>query len=269
MRIGFYQLKPLHGEKEKNLEIIKEVIRKSRAEILVFPELATSGYLVPDREFLEKNSFSVPDSREFEDLLKVVRSTGTVSVIGFPEKFNERFYNSALYILPDGSFGVYRKVHLFYKEKLYFEGGDSVESGIFEYGGFKFGVMICFDWFFPEQVRYLVLKGVNMILHCANLVLPWSQRAMRIYSVINRVFTLTSNRIGEERYKDDVYVFTGKSQIVSPSGKILARANSKSEVLRVKDLDLSESYNKNINEFNNIFEDLKRFYPYKELKDWK
>ncbi|MEN3045178.1 MAG: nitrilase-related carbon-nitrogen hydrolase [Candidatus Hydrothermales bacterium] len=264
MRIGFFQFRPFHGEKDKNLEVIKEVIRKSKAEVLVFPELSTSGYLVPDKVFLERNSFCVPNSREFEDLLRVVRKTGTVSVIGFPERVNEIFYNSALYILPDGNFGVYRKIHLFYKEKLYFEGGDDVKSGIFEYGGFKFGVMICFDWFFPEQVRYLVLNGVSMVLHCANLVLPWSQRAMRIYSVINRIFTLTANRIGEERYKDDVYVFTGKSQIVSPSGKIVVRANARSEVLRVKDIDLTESNNKNINEFNNVFEDLKKFYPYRD-----
>lgn len=265
MKIGFFQFKPYHGDKEKNLEIIKEIIKKSKSELIVFPELATSGYLIPDKFFLEKISFSIPDSREFEELFKTVKKTKTGLVTGFPEKSNGRFYNSALYILPDGKFGIYRKIHLFYKEKLHFERGNNPDSGIFEFNGFKFGIMICFDWFFPEQVRYLTLKGVNMILHCANLVLPWSQRAMRIYSVINRIFTLTCNRIGEEKYGDEKYTFTGKSQIVSPSGKIIARANSNNEILKIKKIDLKESKNKNINEYNNIFEDIKNFFPYSRL----
>ncbi|MEO0299694.1 MAG: nitrilase-related carbon-nitrogen hydrolase, partial [candidate division WOR-3 bacterium] len=169
MKIGFFQFKPYYGNKEKNFEIIKEIIRKSKAELIVFPELATSGYLVPDKNFLEKNSFSVPESKEFEVLLKTVKETRTGLVTGFPEKNNGKFYNSALYILPDGKYGVYRKIHLFYKEKLYFERGNNPLDGVFEYKGFKFGIIICFDWFFPEQIRYLTLKGVNMILHCANL----------------------------------------------------------------------------------------------------
>ncbi len=262
MKIGFFQFKPYHGDKEKNLEIIKEITKKSKSELIVFPELATSGYLVPDKNFLEKNSFSVPESKEFEVLLKTVKETRTGLVTGFPEKNNGKFYNSALYILPDGKYGVYRKIHLFYKEKLHFEKGNNPLDGVFEYNGFKFGIIVCFDWFFPEQIRYLTFKGVNMILHCANLVLPWSQRAMRIYSVINRIFTLTCNRIGEESCGNEKYIFTGKSQIVSPSGKIIARANSNNEILRVKEINLKESEDKNINEYNNIFEDIKNFFPY-------
>ncbi len=263
MRIGFYQFSPFYGEKDKNLEVIKEVIKKSRADLIVFPELATSGYLIKNKEFLKKNAFSVPDSFEFEELKKVVRDTGTGCVVGFPEFKEGLFFNSALYILPDDKFGIYRKIHLFYKEKKFFEKGNNPLEGIFEYKGFKFGIIICFDWFFPEHTRFLALKGIHILLHIANLVLPWGQRAMRIRAIENRIFTLTCNRIGEERYKKEHYIFTGKSQIISPDGKIIVRANSSSEVLKVKKLYLKEAENKNVTSYNNLFEDIKDFYPFK------
>jgi len=264
LKIGFFQFSPYHGKKDKNIEKIIDIIKKSKAELLVFPELATSGYLIPDKNFLKKNAFSVPESKEFEKLFEVVKRTGTGIVLGFPEKFRSKFYNSALYILPDGKFGVYRKIHLFYKEKLFFEKGKNPDSGIFEYRGFKFGIIICFDWFFPEHIRYLAIKKeVHMILHPANLVLPWGQRAMRIRAIENRIFTLTCNRTGEEKNGKEHYRFTGKSQIVTPQGKIIARATSKNESLRVVKIDLKKAEDKALNKYNIISEDIKNFYPYK------
>lgn len=260
MKIGFFQFSPYHGKKNKNIEKIIDIIKKSKAELIVFPELATSGYLIPDKNFLKENSFSIPESREFEELFKVVKKTGTAAIIGFPEKFKDKFYNSALYILPNGKFGVYRKIHLFYKEKLFFEKGENPDSGIFEYKGFRFGIIICYDWFFPEHIRYLAIKKkIHMVLHPANLILPWGQRAMRIRAIENRIFTLTCNRIGEEKYKNDHYIFTGKSQIVSPKGEIIVRATSKKESLRISKINLKEAEDKSLNRYNIIHEDIKEF----------
>jgi len=76
-------------------------------------------------------------------------------------------------------------------------------------------MMICFDWFFPESARTLALKGAQLILHPSNLVMPYCQDAMITRSIENRVFSITSNRIGRE----GGYNFTGKSQIVSFDGK--------------------------------------------------
>jgi predicted amidohydrolase len=258
MKVGFYQFCPQHGKKDVNIEEILRVIKRAKADFLLFPELATSGYLVPNIEFLKKNAFSVPDSKEFETFLKISRDYKIGFSVGFPEKYKNKFYNSAFFVLPDGRFGVYRKMHLFYKEKLFFKSGSVLDSGIFEYNGARFGTIICFDWIFPETVRYLAFKKkVHIVLHLTNLVLPWAQRAMRIRAIENRVFTLLANRIGEEKYRKDYYKFTGKSQLVSPGGEILLRANSSSQVLKIKEINPLLAEDKNITPFNNLFKDLK------------
>ncbi len=269
MRIGFFQFSPFHGNKEKNIEIIINILKRGKADLIVFPELATSGYLIPDKNFLRKNAFKVPDSKEFEMLLKVVKKEKTGIVLGFPELKDGKFFNSALFILPDGKFGVYRKIHLFYKEKKFFKSGKNPDEGIFTYIGFKFGIIICFDWLFPEHLRYLAYKGIQVVLHPSNLILPWGQRAMIIRAIENRVFTLTANRVGEEKYRNEHLKFTGKSQLVSPDGRILMRANSGSEVLRIKEINPAEANRKLITPYNDIFEDLKTVqFKYSEGKTY-
>ncbi|GAH14135.1 unnamed protein product, partial [marine sediment metagenome] len=119
--------------------------------------------------------------------------------------------------------GTYRKLHLYYKEKLWFSLGNKPLK-IYEVKNAKIGIMICFDWFFPETMRSLNLLGADIIAHPANLVLPYCQRAMITRCLINRVFAITSNRIGNEARGEDNFTFTGRSQITSYNGDILSSA---------------------------------------------
>ena len=125
--------------------------------------------------------------------------------------------DSAATVTPAGGVLVYRKAHLFDREKLVFD----VARPKFEVvrAQCALGVMICFDWFFPEVTRILALDGAQVICQPANLVLPWCQDAMRTRSIENRVFSVTANRIGMEKRGNISLTFTGKSQIVSPNGQ--------------------------------------------------
>jgi predicted amidohydrolase len=111
------------------------------------------------------------------------------------------FYNSSVFISPDREISVYRKAHLFYKEKLVFSNGNT-HFPVYNTSIGKIGVMICFDWIFPEVCRSLALKGAEIICQPANLVLPHCPLAMRVRSIENRIFTVTANRIGSEEKKE-------------------------------------------------------------------
>ena len=139
--------------------------------------------------------------------------------MGFAEKDKDKLYNSAVLVNPNQEFFVYRKTHLFYEEKLIFDKGNTGFEVFVAKGGVKVGIIICFDWIFPEAVRTLALKNADIICQTANLVMPYCQTAMITRALENRIYCLTANRIGKEK---DVF-FTGESQIVSYNGQIIAK----------------------------------------------
>ena len=83
------------------------------------------------------------------------------------------------------------------EETLWFTPGDSGFQ-VWDIGLAKIGVMICFDWYYPESARTLALMGAEIICHPSNLVLPNSPDSMPVRCLENRVFAITSNRIGTE-----------------------------------------------------------------------
>ena len=100
---------------------------------------------------------------------------------------------------------------------------------VVEHAGPRVGVMICFDWIFPEAARILALEGADVIAHPSNLVLPWCQRAMPIRALENGVYTVTANRIGEEHRppRPDARASRARSLIVSPLGESLAEGSGR------------------------------------------
>ena len=163
-------------------------------------------------------------------------------------------YNSSALVGPRGFIGIYRKVHLYYREKLLFAPGD-LGFPVFKLPFGNVGMMICFDWIFPESARMLALAGAEIILHPSNLVLPHCPDAMITRALENRVFTVTANRIGTEDRGGIKLSFIGKSEIVSPKGKVLSRLLTKKTGVAAADIDLSAARDKNVNEYNHVFED--------------
>lgn len=248
-RVGFSQIKIHHKDVEKNIEKIERITKEKMFDLLVFPELSTTGYHFEKRKDLKKISLQ-KDDEIFDSLEKLCRDECKSVVFGFSEKDGENVYNSAMMITFEGKRYVYRKTHLFFKEKKLFDKGD---SGFFvvKLKDINVGMMICFDWIFPEAARTLALKGAQLIAHPSNLVMPYCQNAMITRSLENRIFSITSNRIGRE----GDYNFTGKSQIVSFDGRIIHRAKSSTEEVFITYVDLKKAKNKKINDRNDLFKD--------------
>jgi len=237
---------------EENLARVKTILEKaekSDVDVLVLPELCNSGYVFNDIEEATDSAEIIPEGPFSKELLSWT-SNGRLVVAGLCERTSEGLYNSAA-VFGDGKHIItYRKIHLFLNEADWFIPGRD-EPPVIEYKGYHFGVMICFDWIFPEVTRVLALNGAQVILHPANLVLPYCQDAMVTRSIENRVFTATANRIGTER---DV-VFSGLSQITDIKGNRLCQMSGDKEGLMSVIIDPELADDKSITARNDVLGD--------------
>lgn len=255
MKAGFYQFSPVFGERQANVEKIRERVRAVSMDLLVLPELFATGYQFASNAEAFHLSETVPEGYTTRAMVDLSREQNVYIVAGLAERDGQHLFNSAILTGPDGFIGVYRKTHLFYEEKLWFEPGDS-GFRVFDTSIGRIGIMICFDWVFPESMRTLTLMGAEIVAHPANLVLPWCPSAMPIRCLENKVFAVTANRIGSEHRKDDqTFSFIGTSQITAPDGTILSRAPESGEALLTAEIDLIEARDKTLNPFNHLLED--------------
>jgi len=254
MKVGFVQLEPSFGSVDKNIEKAEKLIDSADANLLVLPELFNTGYVFTSKEEAIALSEEIPDGKTTQALMRIAKNNDVFLVAGLAEKNGNKLFNSAVIVSPEGYLGTYRKIHLFFEEKLWFDPGDA-EAAVYDIGQYKFGVMICFDWFFPETMRVLSLKGAHIVCHSANLVLPFCQDAMKTRCLENRVFAVTANRTGTETRGEKSLQFTGKSQVISPNADILCQAGSDTEEVEIVDIDMEMAANKRLNEYNDLFAD--------------
>lgn len=253
MRAGVVQFHPRFGDIRGNMERLSAMIASEDADLFVLPELALSGYIFESRD--EALSLAQePASAEFDGLADLAAQKGATVVAGFAESAEDGLFNSSLMLTPEGARHVYRKVQLFCDEKRIFDPGDRPPA-VFEVGGVRLGMMICFDWIFPEIARTLMLAGADVLCHPANLVLPFCQDAMVTRCIENRVFAVTSNRIGTESRAGQEFTFTGRSQVVAPRGEILVRAEVEGEGVFVVEIDPALARDKAITAFNHVITD--------------
>ncbi len=211
MKVGFFQFNPLRKDVQHNIGEILNTIQDSNFDLLVLPELANSGYLYRNPGELAPYCDSVTHPGVFlSGLIHLCQEKNVCIITGFSEVEGNRLYNSSAVITNEGIISVYRKIHLFNTEKNLYSSGN-VGFITSRLGDVTIGMMICFDWIFPESARTLALKGAQIICHPSNLVLPYCQNAMITRSLENRVFTITANRIGEESLGNYKLRFTGCS----------------------------------------------------------
>ena len=253
MKVGYIQFKPEFGNIETNLAAMEKLLRKADADLLVLPELANTGYTFAEKEELINLAEPFDSSPTLDALQKIARERSYGIVVGFAESAQDSLFNSAALLRPDGSRELYRKNHLFGAENLFFEKGD-IPFQVYDFNGVKLGIIVCFDWYFPESIRVLALQGAQIICHPVNFVLPWGQRAMVIRCLENRVFAITANRYGTEMHKGKSFTFTGASQITAPDGSVLAHAPEEGDHMAVVDIDPTITSDKRINKFNDLFE---------------
>jgi len=254
MRIGFLQFCPRFGDTQYNLNQILDLLEPVRADLIVAPELALTGYYFRSRE--EALALSEPpmESASVESLIGLCRRKNFRLIIGFAERLQDKCFNSALLLGPAGLEHTYRKIHLFNEEKRWFDPGDTPLQ-VAPVGEARVGMMICFDWVFPETARTLAVLGADIICHPSNLVLTFCQRTMISRCLENGVFAITANRFGTDARPQGELSFTGHSQIVDPKGNLLATAAAEERTVKVVEIDPTLARDKQFTPLNDLMKD--------------
>jgi predicted amidohydrolase len=232
---------------EANLIKISELALEAAAQgaqLALFPECALTGYALTTQE-VESVAEPIPGPSTLE-LQRICKRSGLFLVIGGIERDPwGGFFNSAVLIGPDGLMGSYRKTHLpFLGVDRYLAAGDRLIEPISTPFA-DVGMLICYDFRFPEPIRILALNGAQVIL----LPTAWPASASlypdfmaRTRAAENRVYVLAANHVGKERDLE----FLGRSVIVAPDGTILAEASAKEEGILIADIDPSSSDGKKL-----------------------
>ncbi len=259
-RVSVLQFAPRLVDTRSNLKALAELFADLETDLAVLPELCTSGYVFESQAELESVSEAFPGGPACEFFSALAWEQHCSIVYGFAERCGDVIYNSCALVNPNGSQHLYRKTHLFNREKLFFAPGDTGLQVFEAKGGVKIGLMVCFDWQFPEAARTLALKGAQIICHPSNLVLPWCQQAMLTRSLENRVFSLTANRIGTEGREGLSLTFTGMSQITGTRGEILVRMTETETGVRTCEIDPAIALDKTVTPLNDAFADRRPDY---------
>jgi predicted amidohydrolase len=255
MRVGFAQTSPVFGDIRGNVEAVVRMLSSMDADLVVLPELFSTGYQFRSRKEAVGLAEDALAGYAATALRRVSKAKGMHIVAGICEKAGAKVFNSSILVGPAGLKGVYRKAHLFWHEKKIFNSGDS-GFPVFKVKGALIGMMICFDWLFPEAARTLALNGAQIICQPSNLVLPYCPSAMITRSIENRVFAVTANRVGsEERVRGRALRFIGQSQITAPDGTLLTRAGDMSVESRTVEVEPRLAKNKKITPLNDILKD--------------
>ncbi|MDZ4766778.1 MAG: carbon-nitrogen hydrolase family protein [Chloroflexota bacterium] len=219
--VAVAQMKPKLGESEENLikmsEMIGKIASQQKVDLIVFPELITSGYELGVR-FTELAQ-RVPGPA-VNLIAQRANEYGVYIAFGMvtKEKVESVIYNSALLVGPDGELvDMYNKIHLRGEERMAFREGFKLPTMDTEFG--TIGLMVGYDLSFPEVARSLVLDGAELICVIGN----WEASAMdewktylRARAYENAVFMVGANRVGE----DVTLIFGGESMVVGPRGQI-------------------------------------------------
>lgn len=213
------------GDIDFNVKKAKELLDRAqndRVDVLVLPEMANSGYYFDTVEDVKRGSEKIPTGPLSKELIKWSGSKRLV-VAGINESTETGLYNSAAIMANGTHLGTYRKHHLYGSEKEWFLRGPIVPP-VFRNNDLVFGVIICFEWNFPERIQTVATKGAKIIFHPVNSSNYRWRDAMRTIAIDNGVFTASANRVGRE----GDYTFSGESSIIDPNGDIILKMDAQS-----------------------------------------
>lgn len=260
LNITLVQFTPEFGNPAHNLKQIAGLLQGIETDIIILPELCTTGYsfLTKDEAFAAADGPAGQSTTFFKQLAKDHKA---MVIAGFAEKSGDKVYNSAMIALPGGVTKIYRKTHLFYREKGCFSEGD---SGFFiiqhPLTDCKVGVMVCNDWRYPEAARSLALLGADVIACPSNLVSSVWGIGMAARALENKVYVAVANRCGTEVRKlgdgsQQSLTFTGGSVLYNFTGEPIARADKTSDHVITLQIDPILTRDKYFNEFNDLLKD--------------
>ncbi|MEG2000275.1 MAG: carbon-nitrogen hydrolase family protein [Evtepia sp.] len=241
------QFDPHIKEKEYNLDKMEELIRRAaeehKADLVVFPEAAVTGYCYESVEEAWDNAVEA----EGAELNRLKRLAGTMQIsllFGAVEREKRAIYNTVFFIKPNGTIVSYRKTHLPFMGVDRFVIPGNAEPPILETQFGKIGIMVCYELRFPEICRGLALKGASLILQPTNLPEGGESHPdflTRARACENHSYLVSCNRCGTERDTN----FIGRSQIVDFNGSVLAEMGTQEGIIAVT-LDLEQAEDKDL-----------------------
>jgi len=252
LRLGLAQIAPRLGALDENLGVHVARLRSAREEgvdLLVFPELGLTGYLLQDL-----NS-EVALRRDDERLLALAAETADMSaVVGFVEESDEHQLYIAAALLEDGALRhVYRKSYLpnygLFDERRFFGQGEQLRA-VPSRLGVPLGICICEDFWHLPTPYLLALDGAQILINISSspgrdvaatretgLGTAGSWRTlMRAYATLTTSFVIFVNRVGVE----ETITFWGGSQVLDPSGEVVFQAPLHEEGLYLTAIDLDD-----------------------------
>lgn len=254
--LALVQMAMSHDSKE-NLATATKWIREAKkkgADAVMLPELFATPYFC---QIATEDAFPLAAAKESHPVLQamkeVAKHEGLILIVSYFEQASQAYFNSVQGINSEGgSLGHYRKAHIptgpGYEEKFYFSPGDTPPSAWQTPFG-SLGVGICWDQWFPELARLMVLKGADLLLYPTAIGSEplevgtptdskmW-QRVMVGHAVANSCYVAAANRVGEEKQGDRQCQFYGHSFIADYRGEILVAADEEFEGVLVQKLDL-------------------------------
>lgn len=220
------------AEALQRLEVACAQARAQGAELLITPEMYLTGYAIGAERVA---ALAEPaDGPLAQAVATIAQRHGIAVVYGYPERNpHGRPFNAAQAIAPDGTRLMnYRKTHLFGDlDRAQFSAGDAA-SQVFEWRGWRLGLLICYDVEFPETVRLLALQGVDAVLVPTANMVPFDEVQhilLPARALENRLFLAYANACGQEGGLH----YNGLSQVNAPGGGTLARASDGEALLRV------------------------------------
>ncbi|HGJ5856398.1 nitrilase-related carbon-nitrogen hydrolase [Arsenophonus nasoniae] len=243
IKVSIAQTDAILGDKEKNLQCLENYCYRAKendAQIICFPELATTGYS-PSLLGEQYYSLSETENEQTDKLFSQLSSKlNLVIICGFIERDDTtgKIYNSAGIWIPNREnwLAVYRKMHLFDNEKRWFIPGDSLP--VFDIGICRIGIMICYDAGFPEVARILATKQADILF----MPSAWSKQDKDIWYINTpcRALENTTHLVAVNRWgnKGDINLFGG-SRIIDPRGRVIANASEKAEDTLCYEIDLT------------------------------
>jgi predicted amidohydrolase len=247
IKVAGVQMDVAFANKARNLGrmiTFTEAAALDGARLVVFPECAVTGYCYESREEALPYAETIPGP-SCSQLAEACRRFDVCVVFGLLERDGDRLFNAAALVGPQGVIGSYRKVHLPYLGVDRFTTPGDRGFHVFDAGGARVGVNICYDGAFPEAARVMALDGADIITLPTNWP-PGAQctadYVINTRALENKVYYMAVNRVGSERG----FEFIGKSKICDTNGNILAVAEHTRETTLYADLDVNESRRKRI-----------------------
>ncbi|HEY0678162.1 MAG TPA: carbon-nitrogen hydrolase [Chitinophagaceae bacterium] len=259
VKVGIVQMSCV-ADKQANIEKAVQKVREAAAggaQIVCLQELFTSLYFC-DVENYDNFKLAEPIPGPTTDILaKLAGELGVVIIASLFEKRTQGIYHNTTAVLDaDGSYmGKYRKMHIpddpSYYEKFYFTPGD-LGYKVFKTKFATFGVLVCWDQWYPEAARITALMGAEILFYPT--AIGWAtsqdeetnteqynawQTIQKSHGVANGVHVVSVNRVGYEQ--DGAMKFWGGSFVCNPFGSVLYQASHESEEVKVIEVDLSKT----------------------------